>query len=84
MWELAVAIGIPGVGALAVLIRYLHKKALCFTIMQNKINTLSDHDEGSDSFHQKIDGRMNNFELRQAKNEIFLKLLLDERKIPYN
>ncbi len=84
MWELAVAIGIPSLGALYAFARYLHKKALCFTIMQNKINTLTEHDEGSDDLHTGFDTRLDKIEIRQAKNEIYLKLLLDHSKIPYN
>ncbi len=84
MWEIAVAIGIPAIGALYAFARYLHKKGICFILMQNKINTLSDHDEGSDDTDKNLEKRMNKFEIRQAKNEIYLKLLLDDRKIPYN
>lgn len=73
MWEIAVAIVIPGTGALYAFVRYLHKRAICFTLMQNKINTLSE-----------LENRMDKFELRQGKNEIYLKLLLDHSKIPYN
>ena len=86
MWEIAIVIGlgVPGAGALYAFVRYLHKKAICFTLMQNKINTLSEHDEGSDNLHTKLEGRMDKFEIRQGKNEIYLKLLLDHNKIPYN
>lgn len=84
MWEFAVALGIPAVGALYAFARHLHKKGICFTIMQNKINTLSDHDEGSNDLHQNLQKRMNIFEIRQSKNEIYLKLILDDMNIEYN
>ena len=88
MWELAVAlgigIGIPAIGALYAFARYLHKKSICFTLMQNKLNTLAEHDEGSNDLHDGFDKRLDKIEFRQAKNEIYLQLLLDDRKIPYN
>ena len=84
MWEIAIAVGIPAIGALYAFARYLHKKALCFIALQNAVNTLTNHDVGSDDVHDKLEGRMDKFELRQSKNEIYLKLLLDHSKIPYN
>ncbi len=84
MWELAVAIGVPGIGALYAFVRYLHKRAICFTIMQNKINTLSEHDQGSEDKHVQIDSRLTTIEGRQAKNEIYLKLVMDKMDIKYS
>ena len=84
MWEIAVALGIPAVGALYAFARHLHNKGICFTLMQNRLNTLTEHDEGSDDLHMGFERRLDKIELRQAKNEIYLKLLLDDRKIPYN
>ena len=84
MWEIAIAIGLPATGILIAFTRYLHKKGICFTIMQNKINTITNHNEGSDDLHEGFDKRLYKIELRQAKNEIYLKLLLDDRKIHYN
>lgn len=83
MWELAVAIGVPGFGALYAFVRYLHKRAICFTIMQNKINTLSEHDQGSIGEHEEFETRLTAIETRQVKNEVYLKLLLDDRGIKY-
>ncbi len=72
MWELAVAIGIPAAGAMIAYARYAWKKSQCFIALQNKVNNMQDHDE-----------RLDNIEENQKKWIIYLKLLLDDRKIAY-
>ncbi len=74
MWlEIGLAIGIPAMGALVAYARYSWKKAQCFIILQNKVNSMSDHDD-----------RLDCIEKRQAKNEIYLKLLLRHNNIPFD
>ena len=73
MWEIAVAIGIPGVGAAYGIARYFWKKSQCFIVLQNKVENMDGHDS-----------RLDCIEKRQAKNEIYLKLLLRHNKIPFD
>jgi hypothetical protein len=74
MWfEIGLAIGIPSTGVLIAYARYAWKKSLCFTALENRVKNMKDHED-----------RLDNIEKRQAKNEIYLKLLLDHSKIPYN
>ena len=84
VWEILLAVGIPLSGAAVWTIRYFWKKEQCFTILANKIDQLTDHDVGSIDTHEEFDERLTNIETQQTKNEIYLKLLLDDRKIPYN
>ena len=73
MWlEIGLAIGIPGAGAAIAIIRYFWKKSQCFIVLQNKVENMGDHDD-----------RLDCIEKRQAKNEIYLKLLLRHNKIPF-
>jgi hypothetical protein len=74
MWiEIGLAIGIPSLGAMIAYARYAWKKSQCFITLQNKVNNMQDHDE-----------RLDKIEKNQDKWIIYLKLLLDDRKIPYN
>ena len=73
MWlEIGLAIGIPSMGALVAYARYVWKKSQCFIVLQNKVESMDDHDS-----------RLDCIEKRQAKNEIYLKLLLRHNKIPF-
>ncbi len=74
MWiEIGLAIGIPATGAFVVYVRYVWRKEQCFIALQNKVKSMSDHDE-----------RLDKIEKRQAKNEIYLKLLLRHNNIPFD
>ena len=84
MWlEIGLAILIPGCGAAAFVIKYFWKKEKCFIAMENKINELSKHDGDSSETHTDFDFRLNEIEKRQQKNEIYLKLLMDNAGIIY-
>ena len=82
--EIFLALFIPGLGAAAGIIRYFWKKEKCFLAMRNKINSLSKADKDSHVVHDDIEERMDDFERRQSKNEIYLKLLLDKFEIKYD
>jgi len=82
--EIAVAIGIPAVAAAIGVIRYLWKKEKCFTILKNKVEQLTKHDVGSLDTHEGFESRLDLIEKVQAKNQIYLKLLLDNAKIKYD
>jgi hypothetical protein len=73
MWlEIGLAVGIPAMGALAAYVRYVWRKSQCFIALENKVKAMSDHDD-----------RLDCIEKRQAKNEIYIKLLLRHENIPF-
>lgn len=82
--EIFLAIFIPGIGAAAAIVKYFWKKEKCFLAMKTKINSLSKSDKNSIEVHDDIEDRLNGFESRQSKNEIYLKLLLDKFEIKYD
>jgi len=85
MWlEIGIGVGIPLAGLTIAVGRYLWKKEKCFIALKNAVNVLTSHDQGSDDLHEGFDERLTNIEQKQTKTEIYLKLLLDHSKIPYN
>ena len=52
--------------------------------MKAKINQLTKADGDSSETHVDFDYRLDQIEKRQLKNEIYLKLLLDNAKIKYD
>jgi hypothetical protein len=73
MWiEIGLAIGIPALGFMVAYARYAWKKSQCFIALQNKVKNMQDHSE-----------RLDEIEENQQKWIIYLKLLLDDRKISY-
>ena len=82
--EIFLALFLPGLGAAAGIVRYFWKKEKCFLAMKNKINSLSKSDKESVEVHDDLEERMDEFEKKQSKNEIYLKLLLDKFEIKYD
>jgi len=83
MYELLIGLGIPAAAAAVAVIRYLWKKEKCFIILKQKVEELSKSDEGSSDTHDGFETRLKQIEENQIKNEVYLKLLLDNAKISY-
>jgi len=89
-WEILTGIGIPSIVAATAIVRYLLKKEKCFTQMKNKIDSLTEHDNSSNTLHGDHEERLNKVEEHQrtidSELEIqsgYLRLILDHLKIPY-
>lgn len=84
MLEWIVGLGIPTVGGIIAVTKYILD-------MKSKIKELSAHDESSIDVHtnyeerlQLIESNQVKFDKRQVKNEIYLRLLLDDRGIKHD
>lgn len=64
--------------------RYFINKEKCFTALQYTVTQLAKHDEKASIDHDGYNERFDGIETRQQKNEIYLKLLLDNAKIHYD
>ena len=61
-WELLVAVGIPATGAMIAIIRHFWNKSKCFIILKQKVEELTDHDEGSSETHSNLYEKVNKIE----------------------
>ncbi len=61
-WELLVGLGIPATGAMIAIIRHLWNKSKCFVILKQKIEQLTDHDEGASDTHSDLYDKVNKIE----------------------
>lgn len=64
--------------------RYYWKKAKCMIAMKNKIEELTRHDVASGETHSDLKEEIDEIKTKQLKNEVYLKLLLDDRGIKYS
>lgn len=90
-WEILAAIGIPLTGFALAAARHFWKKEKCFIEMKNTINELSQHDNDSNTTHNgfeeeltKLKTDLTEIKIQQTKNEVYLQLLLDDKKIKYS
>jgi len=88
MWQdfipIALAVGIPAVGAALAIVRYFWKKEKCFIAMKNKIDELSKHDGDSLKTHNEYDLEIRDIQDKQQEMSIYVKLILKKLDIPYD
>ena len=65
-WGLAVAVGIPAVGAAAYMIRYFINKGKCLTLLKNKIENLEGVATQSGKTHDDIYNKVGDLEVDVA------------------
>ncbi len=64
--------------------RYFWRKERCFTALQSLVNKLTESDKSSDDTHVTLTREIKEIKNKQTKNEIYLKLLLDNAGIKYD
>jgi len=84
MYEYLIALGVPGAAAAVGVIRYFWKKEKCFLELKNTIKELKSKEDSSHEEHDGFKDEIDEIKARQAKNEIYLKLILKKFEIPYD
>jgi len=64
-------------------IRAYIKKGKCFVIMKQKIESLETVAQGSGNTHEDLYDQISTIDKVQIKHGIYLRLILDHLKIPY-
>lgn len=86
-WEIFTAISIPISIALIpiaiVAVRTFIKKGKCFVLMKKRIEDLEGVAKGSGNTHSDLYGKIETINEEQIKHRVYLRLILDHLKIPY-
>lgn len=61
-WEILVGLGLPAAAVSVAVIRLLWNKSKCFVILKQKVEQLTEHDEGSGETHSDLYDKVNKIE----------------------
>ena len=82
-WELFLAFIAVFSPAPFFVIRNLIKKGKCFVLMKKRIEDLEGVAKGSGNTHSDLYNKIETIDKKQIKHGIYLTLILDHLKIPY-
>jgi len=75
--EIIIGVLIPSIGGIIFVIRYFWKKEKCFTLMQQKINEVSDQDKLDSTNYEILKNTMNGIENRTTALESKIDLVIN-------